>query len=190
MSPNHTEPDLLGQYAGFVSRFIAFAADQLLVWTIILIANTTVMLVLSFFQVTFADIFTFSDDHSTLAQVLHIVVVGITLIINITFFVGYFIFFWMLVGQTPGKMLLGVRVVSVNGRPLSFTQALKRLIGYYISMIPFFFGFFWILVSDSRQGWHDKIARTYVIYTWQATPSLRFFRRIAHAAEKRAKLSN
>ncbi|HRQ41519.1 MAG TPA: RDD family protein [Chloroflexota bacterium] len=190
MSPNHAAPDLQGQYAGFVSRFLAFALDQLVVLAIILVANTTVILILNFFQVTFADVFTFSDDHSTLSQVLHILMVGLTLVINVTFYVGYFIFFWMLVGQTPGKMLMGVRVVSENGRPLSLAQAVKRLIGYYISLIPFFLGFFWILVSDTRQGWHDKIAHTYVIYTWRATPSMRLFRRIAHAAEKRAKLSN
>jgi uncharacterized RDD family membrane protein YckC len=178
--------NLQGQYAGFVTRCIAFASDQLLLLAIILVANSIVLLVLSFFRVTVDDIFEFSNSGSPLFQLLHLLLVGLALIINVSFYFGYFVFFWMLVGQTPGKMLMGVRVVSVNGRPLSFFQAVRRLIGYYIAMIPFFWGFAWVLVSDTRQGWHDKIAQTYVIYTWQATPSYRFFRRLAHAADKRA----
>ncbi|MBX3059983.1 MAG: RDD family protein [Anaerolineae bacterium] len=183
---DNSKPDLLGQYAGFATRLIAFATDQLLVIGIIVVVNSIVMLVLSFFQVTVADVFSFSGGRSTLAQWMRVLFLALGLLLNVSFYVGYFIFFWMLVGQTPGKMLMGVRVVSVDARPLSFGQAIKRLLGYYLSMLPFFIGFFWILVSDSRQGWHDKIARTYVIYTWRAAPSLRFWRRLSRAAEKRA----
>lgn len=181
-----SDPDLLGQYAGFATRLIAFAADQLLVIGIIVAVNSVVMLVLNFFQLTVSDVFSFSGDYSDLTQLVRLLLLGFGLLLNVSFYVGYFIFFWMLVGQTPGKMLMGVRVVSVTARPLSFGQAIKRLLGYYLSMLPFFMGFFWILVSDSRQGWHDKIARTYVIYTWRAAPSLRFWRRLSRAAEKRA----
>lgn len=186
--PDSSDPALLGQYAGFVTRLLAFATDQLLVLGIILTVNTLVMLVLSFFQVTVSDVFSFSGSYTDLAQLARILAVGVAFLLNVSFYVGYFIVFWMLVGQTPGKMLMGVRVVSVDGRPLSLIQAIKRLLGYYLSMLPFFLGFLWVLVSDSRQGWHDKIARTYVIYTWKAIPSFRFWRRLAHAAEKRSNL--
>ena len=39
---------------------------------------------------------------------------------NIILYFGYFIFFWMTSGQTPGKGLMGVRVISIDGRPLTF----------------------------------------------------------------------
>lgn len=188
-SKTMTEPapvNLQGQYAGFITRLLAFASDQLLLFTVILVANTTILLVLSFFRITVGDVFSIPDGQGTLSQLVHVFLVGLTIFLNFAFYFGYFIVFWMLVGQTPGKMLMGVRVVSMNGRPLSFFQAVRRLIGYYISMLVFFLGFLWILISDSRQGWHDKFARTYVIYTWQATPTFRFFRRLSHAAEKRA----
>ncbi len=187
MLPDSSRSHLQGQYAGFVTRLIAFATDQLLVLGIILTTNTLVMLVLSFFQVTVSDVFSFSGNYTNLAQLARIMAVGLGLFINVAFYVGYFILFWMLVGQTPGKMLMGVRVVSFDGRPLSLVQAIKRLLGYYLSLLPFFMGFIWVLVSDTRQGWHDKLAHTYVIYTWQATPSFRFLRRLSHAAEKRAR---
>jgi uncharacterized RDD family membrane protein YckC len=45
-------------------------------------------------------------------------------------------------------------------------------------MIPLFLGFFWILIDDRRQGWHDKIAGTCVVYTWHARPDETFFRKL------------
>jgi uncharacterized RDD family membrane protein YckC len=77
-------------------------------------------------------------------------------------------FFWTLIGQTPGKALLGVRVVGMDGKRLSFPRALLRYAGYLLSALPLGAGFFWILADDERRGFHDKIARTWVINTWAA----------------------
>jgi uncharacterized RDD family membrane protein YckC len=78
----------------------------------------------------------------------------------------YFIFFWVISGFTPGKALLGLRVVRTDGRPVNLGRAVLRLIAYLIAALPLFLGFIWILFDNRRQGWHDKIARTYVIYMW------------------------
>ncbi|GIK54402.1 MAG: RDD family protein [Chloroflexi bacterium] len=138
----HSDPHLLGQYAGFATRLLAFAADQLLVIGIIVAVNSVVMLALNFFQLTVSDVFSFSGNFSGLTQLMRVLLLGLGLLLNLSFYIGYFIFFWMLVGQTPGKMLMGVRVVSVDARPLTFGQAIKRLLGYYLSLLPFFMGFF------------------------------------------------
>lgn len=178
--------NLQGQYAGFVSRAVAFFVDWVIVLSTIFIVTSFSVLILGFFNISVDDLLTSLLRGDLLLKLANLFIAGVLLLLNFVFFVGYFLFFWVLVGQTPGKMLMGVRVVGMNGRPLSFWQALKRFIGYWISMIPFFIGFYWILISDSRQGWHDKIARSYVIYTWEARPSLSLFKRLAHAAEKRA----
>jgi len=178
--------NLQGQYAGFVSRLLAFALDQLILITAIFAANAIVLLVLSFFNITPEKISTGAAEGQRSYALLNIILIAVAITINFLFYYGYFIFFWMLVGQTPGKMVMGVRVVSTNGRPLSFFQSVRRLIGYFISMLVLFIGFLWILISDTRQGWHDKIAGTYVIYTWEAAPSFQFLRRVSQAAEKRA----
>jgi uncharacterized RDD family membrane protein YckC len=141
---------------------------------------------LGFFNISVDDLLEALSRNGLLLKLANLFIAAVLLTLNLVFFVGYFLFFWVLVGQTPGKMLMGLRVVGMNGRPLSFWQALKRFIGYWISMIPFFIGFYWILISDSRQGWHDKFARSYVIYTWEAHTSFRLFKRLSRAAEKRA----
>jgi len=73
---------------------------------------------------------------------------------------------WRLWGATPGKRLLGIKVVdAASGKLLSDTQVIIRLFGYLISAIFLCLGFFWIDFDKRRQGWHDKLARSVVIRT-------------------------
>jgi uncharacterized RDD family membrane protein YckC len=68
-------------------------------------------------------------------------------------------------GQTPGKMLLKIRVVKTDGTALNEVDALMRYVGYVINALPFLIGIGWLWAAfDSKsQGWHDKIANTYVV---------------------------
>ena len=66
-------------------------------------------------------------------------------------------------GQTPGKRVMGIRVVKVNGAPLSAADAIIRYIGYYINSIVILLGWIWALFDAEKQGWHDKLAGTYVV---------------------------
>lgn len=75
---------------------------------------------------------------------------------------GYFVLLHGMDGRTVGKWLLGLRVVSVNRTPITYGQALARLFGI-IPAAFFGLGFFWILVNRERRGWHDILARTWVI---------------------------
>ena len=66
-------------------------------------------------------------------------------------------------GQTPGKRMLGIRVVKKDGAPITFIDALLRnVIGYTLSGI-FALGYIWALFDSEKQTWHDKIAGTVVI---------------------------
>ena len=75
----------------------------------------------------------------------------------------YFSFFHGYTGQTIGKMLCGLKVVNYHGRTISYSRAFFRCMCYLFSYLCFFFGFLWIAVDRERQGWHDKLAQTYVI---------------------------
>jgi uncharacterized RDD family membrane protein YckC len=78
---------------------------------------------------------------------------------------AYFTYFHGATGRTPGKMLLGLQVVSADGVPISFGTAFLRTVGYLISSLLFTFplGFIWAAFDKRKQGWHDKIAGTVVI---------------------------
>ncbi len=68
-------------------------------------------------------------------------------------------------GQTPGKRLRGIKVVSLNGGKITFRQALIRnVIGYWLSSL-ILIGYFWAMWDPNRQAWHDKLAKTIVVKT-------------------------
>lgn len=66
-------------------------------------------------------------------------------------------------GQTIGKMIMNIRVVKVGGEPLTVSDVILRMIGYWVNGLVFGLGWIWALVDKDRQGWHDKIAQTYVV---------------------------
>jgi uncharacterized RDD family membrane protein YckC len=76
----------------------------------------------------------------------------------------YYIVLWVnLKGQTVGKRVMELKIIREDGKPLTYQDALLRYLGYIVSVIPLFLGYFWIIWDDKKQGWHDKIAKTYVI---------------------------
>lgn len=78
--------------------------------------------------------------------------------------VAYYVGLWTAFGQTVGKRLLGLRVIAVDGGPVKPGRALLRFAGYFLSALPAYVGFVWVLVDPGRRGWHDLLARTLVVY--------------------------
>jgi len=75
----------------------------------------------------------------------------------------YAVAFWSWRGQTPGKMLLNIKVIRTDGSGISVGYAVLRYLGYIISGVALGLGFIWIAFDSRKQGWHDKIADTYVV---------------------------
>lgn len=77
---------------------------------------------------------------------------------------AYFIFFELRKGATPGKSLLGLKVVSTSGEPLTRQQAIGRdMARWYIDAIFGIPAFISILVTKKRQRVGDILAGTVVI---------------------------
>jgi len=81
------------------------------------------------------------------------------------------VLFWVYRSATPGKMLLKMEIVDANtlGKPTKW-QYIIRYLGYIPAAIPVGLGFLWIALNKKRQGWHDKMAGTVVVYTDNAAP--------------------
>lgn len=72
---------------------------------------------------------------------------------------------WLARSATPGKLLIGAQIVDANtGAALAWPQALLRYLGYYLAAIPLLLGIVWVAFDTRKQGWHDKLARTVVVY--------------------------
>ena len=76
---------------------------------------------------------------------------------------AYFTYFFGTTGQTPGKQVMKIKVITVDGSPLTYNKGFMRWIGYQVSGITLGIGFLWILKDENNQGFEDKIAKTYVV---------------------------
>lgn len=66
-------------------------------------------------------------------------------------------------GQTPGKRLLKIRVVSLVHQRITFWQAMERALGYGASILEGGLGFLQFFSNPNRCCVHDRIAETIVV---------------------------
>ena len=85
-------------------------------------------------------------------------VVGCTLLFAALYVIGLH----ALEGQTLGKLLVGVRVVGGDGTPPALGASVLRFFAYFVSLIPFGFGFFMAGLRADRRALHDLLAGTHV----------------------------
>jgi uncharacterized RDD family membrane protein YckC len=132
-------------------RFYAFAIDRLIAWPLLGVAGFA------------AYHFYFSEDR---------VGAGIAVVVGAIVLVGgVFAALLGMLGVTPGKALLGLRVVNLgSGTPIGLGRALLRTLILGVAGLPTFgFGLAmlaWTAVMDpghQRRGWHDKVTGAIVV---------------------------
>jgi uncharacterized RDD family membrane protein YckC len=139
-----------GDYAGLVTRTLAFAADVVVIDLAALLVGGVVAIAASFFD---------------LPQDLRTVLAAAGVVAGALWAVGYFVAFWSTSGQTPGDRLMRIRVQDERtGRPLPVSRALGRLVALFLGVLLLFVGVLWILVDDRRRGLHDRLAGTVVVH--------------------------
>jgi uncharacterized RDD family membrane protein YckC len=66
-------------------------------------------------------------------------------------------------GRTVGGMVCDLQVVRLDGHELDWPTVIVRALGCVLSAAVVGLGFFWIVIDDGRQAWHDKLAGTVVV---------------------------
>lgn len=137
-------------YAGFAKRLIAFVLDSMLV---------RIGIGMFFFRINLITLYYGHDGWDISHHLLFrhgLVVELITM--------AYFVFCESSTWQaTLGKKLLGMKVVNEQYGRLSVKDAVIRFLTKYLSAAVLLLGYIWIIFDPKKQGWHDKIAGTYVI---------------------------
>ena len=159
-----------GQYAGAVSRFLAYAID--------LFASSAV----------------FALALAAISYAVHVIVGRqvswnrqniVVAIIFVAWEFFYFGYSWAASGRTFGMAVLGVRVVRADGWPIEPWRGAVRALVFPLSFLLFGLGFLGILVQRERRALHDLIAGTAVVYAWDARAArLRFLAREAELASR------
>ncbi|MEZ5174892.1 MAG: RDD family protein [Acidimicrobiia bacterium] len=138
--------------AGFVSRMFAYIADLAVIAGIVGVGGGVAALVDSAIE---------SMGFTPNIAMTVIYVWMIPVIVG-----AYFIMLWSLTGRTIGKWFMGLKVIGSDGTPPSLWRSIVRYFGYVVSAVVFWLGYVWVLVDDERQGWHDHLAGTHVVYDY------------------------
>ena len=75
----------------------------------------------------------------------------------------YHVIFWATKGTTFGGMVMGLRIVREDGRPLTWGVALVRAMSALLSALALGLGFLWVAWSREKRAWHDRLAGTMVV---------------------------
>lgn len=135
--------------ASFQRRAIAFAVD-LVIFNLVAAAGTVPWRIAT------------SHPGATLGA--KVKVVGLDTWWALAIVVAYFgILTYFGRGQTPGKRLLGIRVVSLVHDRISLWQSIERALGYAASALELGFGFLQYFIHPNAQTVHDRIAETIVV---------------------------
>lgn len=68
-------------------------------------------------------------------------------------------------GQSIGKGVTGIRIVTTTGEAVNFSHLLRRnVLGYLLTLLTLFLGFIWAAFNIKGRALHDYIAGTVVIY--------------------------
>ncbi len=149
---------LLVSKAGFWIRTVAYLLDQLLVALLTIFLWLSALVILNYAGILEIDRGMLDISITEGLGYLLAIVYGAYVLHGIycTFFHGYS-------GQTVGKMIMNLRVVTTVGENLSYWRSFKRWLGYFASSIIFYIGYLMVAFTKDKQGLHDKIAGTYVV---------------------------
>jgi len=139
--------------AGIGSRFLAALVDTLLILLLQVIVFGTLILLAGMDGL-------FSSDAPTW-------MVAILSLVAFVFFWGYYIFFEILWnGQSPGKRLVGLRVIRVDGTPVTAVEVVIRNLVRLIDLLPTAYGVgvVTMFVNDKSRRLGDLAAGTVVVH--------------------------
>jgi uncharacterized RDD family membrane protein YckC len=106
-------------------------------------------------------------SHATLYYPLRfdgvLLLAGVLVALGIILSAVYFVGFTGGCGQTPAKMLLGLRVIRRDGRSAGYGRAFVRWVGYGLGVLTLGLGFLIALLNRDRRALHDWLAGTRVV---------------------------
>jgi len=140
------------QVAGIGSRFVAALVDSFLIVLLLVLVELTIQLVLISL-----------DTSDSLGAWLY----AIFGIVSFVFFWGYYIFFEMIWnGQSPGKRAVKLRVIRLDGTPISLTESIIRNLVRFVDFMPLFYGFGVVamFINDQSRRLGDLAAGTLVVH--------------------------
>lgn len=151
--------------AGFLRRAFAFVTDLLIIQILY-----TMLLFIGYFAVRFG----VEDINGSPSFELILRLAIPFFLIYFPLFIIYFTTFCFVGGQTPGKMIFGIKVVSGDGGGINLGFSLVRSLGYFASSFFFGLGFLIALLNRRRRALHDLLSGSYVVRARPPSPFISY----------------
>jgi uncharacterized RDD family membrane protein YckC len=150
----------LDQPARFWRRMFAGVFDIVFLMTAALVLFLEIMLAVPVATQSSWDVLNTPETAATLWTILGLVWYGTSTILLPTL---YYTLTEGAYGQTLGKALFGIVVVSADGRPIGYGRAFARLLTLPYALLPGGLGLLWAAFPPAKRAWHDYISATRVI---------------------------
>ena len=145
----------MAKYAGAGSRVVAIIIDHIILFIIAVII--AIPLGLS------AGVFALLGGQAAF-DAAGFAFFGTFTVLSIILWLIYFSYFESKTGQTPGKSIMGIKVVRMNGKKLTLADAFVRTLLRIIDGIGFYIlGLIVIAVSEKKQRIGDMAAQSIVV---------------------------
>jgi uncharacterized RDD family membrane protein YckC len=137
-------------YAGFWIRVGAYLIDYI----ILFIPSTIVSFGIQFLMTAMS-----SDTVNPLAGLL----IAMLYLVSIAIPAAYETYFIGKSGQTPGKMVCGIKVIRADGSSISYLRAFGRYWAKILSIMVCFVGVIIVAFDDEKRGLQDHLCDTRVV---------------------------
>lgn len=155
-----------GQYprmGSFLERLVAYIIDYFILMFLGFILGFFVMLPFGLLGGIMGNLNDSAGVISGISSMMQLFVFGISLFVGVI----YYVYFYTKKGQTPGKMVMKLKVVRADD--LNYLSAgmviLRQTIGMWVNGLLFYLGYLWYFMSPKRQTWADSIASSLVVKT-------------------------
>lgn len=150
------------EVAGIGNRFIAALIDTTGLFTLLTILNILVLSALGLLGDLSLDMLSGDAAPSWMGGLM----IALYALLNFAIYWGYYILFELLWnGQTPGKRIVKIRVLRLDGNPAGFSEVLLRNLVRPIDFLPggYGLGLVVMLLNDKSRRLGDFAAGTLVI---------------------------
>jgi uncharacterized RDD family membrane protein YckC len=145
------------RYAGFWIRFLAIIIDGFIIGAI------NFVLTMPFRMTTMFHIMNgVENTPGALATVFGML--GLSIVIGVVLVLAYNAYFVSKSGATPGKMVLGLKIIRPDGSGISVGRAIGRYFAQILSGMILYIGFIIAAFDSQKRALHDHLADTRVIY--------------------------
>jgi len=157
-SMSATDLDVLGatktgsEYGGFWVRFAAKFMDRVILYGVAILVERAVV------ALAFSGI---SPSPTDWPQIIRLIAIAAP--INILIALAYTIYFMLRHEATPGKLILGLRVVRADGSRLTVRRIVGRFFAEMLSAVIFLTGYVMAAFDEQKRTLHDYLCDTRVV---------------------------